>query len=571
MSRASVSTLPETADMVVIGSGAAGMTAATVGALNGLDVVLLEAADVFGGTTAFSGGGVWIPANHHQPALGIADDRASARTYLEAVLGNFFNAAKIDTYLDKSGEMLAFMERRTTVRLTPSDIPDYAPSATGWNRGRCLLTADFDGNALGADFERVRPPIREMGLFQSMQVSPAQAVAMQGWNRSLSAFRLTVSRLAGYAFDRLRGRRGRHMANGNALAGRLFKSARDAGVHLIEKARACDLVFDGGRVTGVVFEHGGARRTVKARQGVVLASGGFGQDEEMRQKWLRQSAAGWSLQPEGSRGDGIRMAEKLGGRLNPENAANGIWVPASRYVRKDGSTGLFPSLFFDRHCPGQIMVDARDGKRFVDESFHYQNFGEVSLEKGVTRIWQIADAEAVARYGLGAIKPAPFRPDKWVSAGYARKAASISELACKLGLDPLALSDTVERFNRHAAEGRDPDFGRGTNAYDTYMGDRGHGPNPALRPLTKAPFYAIEVRPSDLGSIQGLDTDERARVLGADGAPIAGLYAAGLDNNSIMRGKYPGGGASLGPAMTFGYIAALDIAARAGSKGSDHV
>jgi succinate dehydrogenase/fumarate reductase flavoprotein subunit len=265
------------------------------------------------------------------------------------------------------------------------------------------------------------------------------------------------------------------------------------------------------------------------------------------------------------------MAEKLGGRLNPDNAANGIWVPASRYQREDGSVGLFPSLFFDRHCPGQIMVDARDGKRFVDESFHYQNFGEVSLEKGVARIWQIADAEAVARYGLGAIKPAPFRPDKWVASGYARKAASISELARELGLDPLALSDTVERFNRHAADGRDPDFGRGTNAYDTYMGDAGHGPNPSLRPLTKAPFYAIEVRPSDLGSIQGLDTDEHARVLGADGAPIAGLYAAGLDNNSIMRGKYPGGGASLGPAMTFGYIAALDIAARAAGKGRDHV
>ncbi|MFD2136759.1 FAD-dependent oxidoreductase [Novosphingobium resinovorum] len=570
MSGASVIALPETADMVVIGSGAAGMTAATVGALNGLDVVLLEAADVFGGTTAFSGGGVWIPANHHQPALSIADDRASARTYLEAVLGNFFNAAKIDTYLDKSGEMLAFMESRTTVRLTPSDIPDYAPSAAGWNQGRCLLTADFDGNALGADFERVRPPIREMGLFKSMQVSPAQAVAMQGWNRSLSAFRLTASRMTGYAFDRLRGRRGRHMANGNALAGRLFKSARDAGVHLIEKARACDLVFDGGQVTGVVFEHGGGRHTVKTRQGVVLASGGFGQDEAMRQKWLHQSAvlvAPARRQP-GRRHPHGREAGRAAepGQCGERHLGAGLALSAGRRQRRP-----FPSLFFDRHCPGQIMVDARDGKRFVDESFHYQNFGEVSLEKGVTRIWQIADAEAVARYGLGAIKPAPFRPDKWVASGYARKAASISELARELGLDPLALSDTVERFNRHAADGRDPDFGRGTNAYDTYMGDAGHGPNPSLRPLTKAPFYAIEVRPSDLGSIQGLDTDEHARVLGADGAPIAGLYAAGLDNNSIMRGKYPGGGASLGPAMTFGYIAALDIAARAASKGRDHV
>lgn len=563
--------IPASADMVVIGSGAAGMTAATVGALSGLEVVLLEATPVFGGTTAFSGGGVWIPANHHQATLGITDDNAKARTYLEAVLGNFFNAEKIDTYLAKANEMLGFMEAHTTVRLSPSDIPDYAPALPGWSQGRCLLTADFDGNALGTDFERVRPPIREMGLFASMQVSPAQAVAMQGWNRSLASLRVTVSRMGGYALDRLRGRRGRHMANGNALAGRLFKSARDAGVHLIENARACDLVFADGRVSGVVFEHGGAKRTIAVRGGAVLASGGFGQDEAMRQKWMGQSAAGWSLQPEGSRGDGIRMGESVGGRLNPDNAANGIWVPASRYTRQDGSVGFFPSLFFDRHCPGQIMVDARNGRRFVDESFHYQNFGEVTLDKGVTRIWQIADARAVARYGLGAIKPAPFRPDKWVRSGYAKKAGTIAKLAVQLGLEPVTLADTVERFNRHAATGTDPDFGRGSNAYDTYMGDAAHSPNPSLRPLTQGPFYAIEVRPSDLGSVQGLDTDARARVLADGGNPIPGLYAAGLDNNSIMRGKYPGGGASLGPAMTFGYVAAREIAAARKAQGAGHV
>lgn len=562
---------PSTADMIVIGSGAAGMTAAAVGALGGLDVVLLEATPVFGGTTAYSGGGVWIPGNHHQPTLGIHDDIAEARVYLEAVLGNFFNAEKIDTYLAKANEMLAFMESNTTVRLAASNIPDYAPELPGWKQGRCLLTADFDGNALGGDFDRVRPPIREMGMFSSMQVSPADAVAMQGWNRSAAGFLLTLGRFGSYALDRLRGRRGRHMANGNALAGRLFKSARDAGATLIENARARDLVFENGRVSGVIVERDGKERTIAAGRGVVLASGGFGQNEEMRQKWLHQSAAGWSLQPEGSRGDGIRMAGKLGGRLNPDNAANGIWVPASRYTREDGSVGMFPSLFFDRHCPGQIMVDARNAKRFVDESFHYQNFGEAALERGVTRIWQIADAQAVGRYGLGAIKPAPFRPDKWVRSGYAKKANTISALATQIGLDPIVLVETVERFNDHAARGEDSDFGRGANAYDTYMGDPANSPNACLRPLKQGPFYAIEVRPSDLGSVQGLDTNAKAQVLGKDGTPIPGLYAAGLDNNSIMRGKYPGGGSSLGPAMTFGYIAAREIAGTANPGGGNRV
>lgn len=553
--------MPERADMIVIGSGAAGMTAATVGALAGLDVVLLESTSVFGGTTAFSGGGAWIPANHYQPQLGFSDDLAQARTYLQAVLGNFFNAERVDAYINTANEMLEFLETNTAVRLSVSDIPDYEPSLPGWNQGRCLLTADFDGNELGDDFDRVRPPIPEMGVFHSMQVAPGDAVAMLNWSKSAANFRLAVSRVAAYAMDRLRGRRGRRMANGNALAGRLFKSARDAGVTLIENARAHDLVFENGRVSGVICDHGGATHTIAANNGVVLASGGFGKNEEMRQKWLHHSKAGWSLQPEGSQGDGIQMGEKVGGRLNPDNAGNGIWVPASRFTREDGSVGYYPSLFFDRHCPGHIMVDARDGKRFVDESFHYQNFGQVTLEKGVTRIWQIADAQAVASYGLGAIKPAPFSPNKWVKSGYARKAGTIAELAGQLGLDPAVLSETVERFNLHAAKGEDPDFARGTNAYDNYMGDAANSPNPNLRPLTQAPFYAIEVRPSDLGSVQGLDTNAKAQVLDADGAPIPGLYAAGLDNNSVVRGKYPGGGTSIGPAMTFGYIAARDIAA----------
>ncbi|MGD9665597.1 MAG: FAD-dependent oxidoreductase, partial [Novosphingobium sp.] len=278
--------MPERADMIVIGSGAAGMTAATVGALAGLDVVLLESTSVFGGTTAFSGGGAWIPANHYQPQLGFSDDLAQARTYLQAVLGNFFNAERVDAYINTANEMLEFLETNTAVRLSVSDIPDYEPSLPGWNQGRCLLTADFDGNELGDDFDRVRPPIPEMGVFHSMQVAPGDAVAMLNWSKSAANFRLAVSRVAAYAMDRLRGRRGRRMANGNALAGRLFKSARDAGVTLIENARAHDLVFENGRVSGVICDHGGATQTIAANNGVVQASGGFGKNEEMRQKWL---------------------------------------------------------------------------------------------------------------------------------------------------------------------------------------------------------------------------------------------------------------------------------------------
>ncbi|MBB4631636.1 FAD-dependent oxidoreductase [Sphingosinicella soli] len=548
------------ADVVVVGSGAAGLTAAITAAKAGLQVVVLEAAPVFGGTTAFSGGGVWIPANHHQKELGVDDSRAEAIDYLKSVLGNFYDAEIIETYLDTAPEMLRYLEANSEVLLTSSTIPDYSPDAPGWKTGRCLLTADYDGAKLGGDFALLRPPIPEMGLFHSMQVSPADAYRLQHWYSSIGEAFWSLKRFAGYLLTRLGGSRGKHLANGNALAGRLLKSARDAGVVLINNARARALVTEAGQVTGVIFEREGQEETAEAARGVVLASGGFGANAEMRRKYIPQADAGWSLQPEGSQGDGVMMGVAVGGMINEGNAANAIWVPASATTREDGSLAKFPSLSFDRHCPGSIMVDARNGRRFVDESFHYQNFGETVLEKGITRIWQISDAAAVGKYGLGMVKPKPFSPKPWVKQGYVKEASTIAALAAKIGLDPAVLEKTVEDFNRYADAGKDPDFARGENYYSSYMGDASHKPNPALGALRKPPFYALEVRLSDLSSLAGLDTNARAQVLAKDGSPIPGLYAAGLDNNTIMRGRYPGGGSSLGPAMTFGYIAARHMA-----------
>lgn len=551
------------ADCVVVGSGAAGLTAAVTAAKAGLTVVVLEATPYFGGTTAFSGGGVWIPANHHQGELGVSDSREQAIAYLKAVLGNFYDAEKIETYLDTAPQMLRFMEDNSEVLLTASTMPDYAPGSAGWNTGRCLLTADYDGRRLGRDLELLRPPIPEMGLFHSMQVSPADAYRLQHWTSSVSEAIWSLKRLGRYALDRLRRRRGTHLANGNALAGQLLKSARDAGVTLINNARARSLVVEDGVVRGVVFERSGREETAHAARGVVLASGGFGADEQLRRKFQPQAAAGWSLQPEGSRGDGIGMGVAVGGTLNEGNAANGIWVPASAMPRPDGSLAIFPSLAFDRHCPGSIMVDARNGQRFVDESFHYQNFGETTLQQGITRIWQINDAESLGKYGLGMVKPRPFSPKPWVRKGYIKEAPTIAALAAMIGVDPAALEKTVTDFNRYADAGHDPDFGRGDNAYSAYMGDATHRPNPALGALRKGPFYALEIRPSSLSTLAGLDTNASAQVVGPTGNIIPGLYAAGLDNNTIMRGRYPGGGSSLGPAMTFGFIAARHIAGAA--------
>lgn len=552
-------------DVVVIGSGVAGLTAAVVAARLGLEVLVVESTGLFGGTSALSGGGVWIAANHHLKQAGGDDSIEAAEVYLKAVLGNLYDQAKIEAYLAAAPEMLRYMEQAGALLLTATPIPDYAPDAPEWRSGRCLMPADFDGNRLGKDFDTIRPPIPEMGLFGSMQVGPLDAHRMRHWHASFGDMKFTFKRLATYFLERLRGKRGRHMAYGNALVGRLFKSVRDAGVTLWNRTPARQLVIEKGRIVGVLVERDGQPLELRARRGVVLASGGFGANEELRQKLMPQSASGWSLQPEGCKGEGIAMGQAVGGVFKTDNAANGIWVPASIFKRADGSEAKFPSLVFDRHCPGSILIDAGTGKRFVDESFHYQNLGHAAFEKGVKKIWMISDAVAVSKYGMGMIKPAPFSPTPWVKKGYVVKADSISELAFKIGVDGVVLARTIGDFNRYADAGEDPDFGRGGNAYDLFMGDFANKPNPALGALRKKPFYALELHPSDLGSVAGLETSPRAEVLDPEGKPIPGLYAAGLDANTITRGGYPAGGLSLGPAMTFGYIAARQLAAIAPS------
>jgi succinate dehydrogenase/fumarate reductase flavoprotein subunit len=548
-------------DVAVIGSGAAGLTAAVVAARSGMKVVVVEGTALFGGTSAVSGGGVWVPVNHHMKAAGIDDSFEAVEAYLKAVLGNLYDQVKIESYLKNVNEMLLFMEQNTAVRLTPSPLPDYVLDAPGWRSGRMMFTVDFDGNKLGKDFDSIRPPMPEMGLFGSMQVSPWDVQCMSHWSASFQNMTYTVERLGTYFLDRLRGRRGRRMTNGNALVGSLFKSARDAGVMLLNSASAKRLVTDNGRVVGVNVKRNGGSLEIRTRKGVVLATGGFGANEEMRKKLMPQSAHGWSLQPEGCNGEGIAMGQEAGGVFRTDNVANGIWVPASTFRRADGSIAKYPSLFFDRHCPGSILIDARTGRRFVDESFHYHHFGQTAFEKGVTKVWMISDADAVSKYGIGMSKPAPFSPKPWVKKGYLLSANSIAELASKIKVAVDVLERTIGDFNRHADVGEDPEFGRGGNGYDVFMGDPTHTPNPALGALRAKPFYALELRPSDLGSVAGLETSARAEVLDAHGRPIPGLYAAGIDANSMLRGVYPGGGLTLGPAMTFGFIAARELAA----------
>lgn len=548
------------ADLIVVGSGAGGLTAAIVASLQGLDVTLLEAAEFFGGTTAYSGGGVWIPANHYQKEAGIEDSFEAAETYVKAVLGDEYDEEKQSAYIRTAVEMLDYLEKNTDVKMTGfARIPDYEPTEEGWSESRCLLSEPYDGAKMGDLLHKLRPPIKEMGLFNGMQLDPGDAVAMQQWRTSGAAFKLVIRRFFNYLISKVRYGRPTYLANGNALAASLLKSASDAGVTLKNNARVKQLIEEGEKVVGVEYESDGKTQALRARKGVILASGGFGANPEMRARYIPETASGYNVQPETCVGDGIKMGQKVGARFVTDNDSNAIWVPATRSQRKDGSTATFPSLFYDRHSPGTIMVDARTGKRFLNEGFHYQSFGVTCRELGVEKIWMLADSRFVSKYGMGMAKPWPFSLKPWIKKGYLIEADTIYELAEKIGVDPKVLGETLQRFNKDAAEGKDTEFHRGEDHYSAYMGDMTH-PTPGLSPLDKPPFYALDVRPSDLCSLAGLATNKHAQVLRDDGSVVDGLYAVGIDANTVMRGYYPGGGTSIGPAMTFGYIAAKRIA-----------
>jgi succinate dehydrogenase/fumarate reductase flavoprotein subunit len=549
------------ADVVIAGSGAAGLTAAITAAREGLNVLVLESTGHFGGTTACSGGGVWIPDNHLMKAAGHSDSREEADAYLRATLGDGYDPAIVNAFLDNAAAMLRYLEDNTEVKLMASSVPDYVPDAPGWKISRCLLTPEYDGARLGPRLAELRPPLKQLVLFGGMQIDFVDMAHLKMMHRSPASFGHVIKRIGQFYWQRLRHGRGSRLINGNALAARLLRSAIDAGADLRTHARVRSLDSESGRITGVIAEINGQHISIKARKGVILASGGFGANQEMRRRYIPMADEGWSLQPEGCLGDGINMAVAAGGVLNQDNVANGIWSPMSAMCDATGKVTVFPHLIFDRHCPGSIVVD-RSGKRFVSEGFHYQNFGNTMHRKGITAGWMIADHDFQRTYGMGMAGPTPASVEPFVRNGYLVRADTLSALAGKLGIDAPALEKTVADFNGYAAAGKDPDFQRGDDYYSRFMGDATHEPNPSLGPILKAPFYALELRPGDLSSICGLNANANAQVLDAGGRVIDGLYAAGLDMNTMMKGRYPGGGSSLGPAMTFGYLAALHLAGK---------
>jgi len=554
-------------DVLIAGTGAAGFATALTARRAGLSVLMVEKEPQFGGTTAYSAGVIWIPMNHHAEAEGLADSRDAALAYMAHQAGNYHDRARAEAFVDTAAEMVRTFEDEGWARFALAPTwADYHPHDPGGvDGGRSLVPGQYDGRRLGDWFSKLRAPLQTMMGLGGMMVGRTDIPHVFAMARAPRSALHVAGMALRYYRDRAAGHpRGTRLMNGNALIAQMAERALDMGVELWLESPLVAIERD-GRVTGATVERSGSAQRIEVARAVVLASGGFPRAAERTGAAYRHLAANKNhvtLPPPGNTGDGARLAEEMGGRLSLDVVHPAAWTPVSQVPQPDGSLAPYPH-FIDRGKPGYIAVDKR-GKRFVSEAASYHTFVPAMMaaceDDAEIAAWVICDRRALRRYGLGALGPAPVRVAPFLRSGYVKTGQTLDELAAACGIDAAGLKDTVARFNPAAAKGEDPEFGRGGDAYQVFNGDPAHRPNPSLGPLQHAPFYAVKVEPGELGTFAGIATDASARVLDGDGAPIPGLYAVGNDALSVMGGAYPGAGITIGPAMTFGYIAGRHLA-----------
>ena len=562
-------TIPQSCDVLVIGSGAGGLAAAVSAAARGLHVVVAEKAELFGGTSAWSGGWLWVPHNPAVRAEGFEEPAEAPRTYLRAVLGNRYDEAMIGAYLEAGPRMAEFFSAETEVKFLPgSKVPDFhghlPGAATG---GRSMVAAPYDGRKLGPLLARMRAPIPETTFMGLGIASGVDLYHFLHATRHWRSFFHVTGRVARHMADLALHGRAMRLVNGNALIARLLRSAADRGVALHERLACVRLLTEAGRVTGAELDGPEGRVTITARRAVVLAAGGFPQDGLRQQsQFPHRQTPHSSAAPRENNGDGLRLGEQAGGQVRTDLSDAGAWAPVSLVPRPDGTLGRFPHLI-DRAKPGLIAVTGA-GTRFTNEAAPYHDFMRglfAATPPGQpVQAWLLCDSTFIHRYGLGAVKPFPVPKRAHLRSGYLKRGRTLAELARVCGIDEAALATTLAAYNGAAQRGEDPEFGRGTTLFQRVNGDAATQPNPCVAPLMRAPLYAVRVVPGSLGTFAGLETDAKARMLDAQHQPIPGLFAVGNDMSSIMGGAYPSGGITLGPAMTFGWIAAQTIATETG-------
>lgn len=575
MSQSRARMQPSEFDVVVVGSGAGGMLAACRAADRGLSVVVLEKSGQYGGTSAVSGGGIWIPMNHHIAPAGGQDDYAAALEYVLACTGEHGDPQRIRAYLEQAPRMLQYLEEQAGVRYyTLPRYADYFQKLPGAMPGyRALDPMPFDGAQLREEFARLRPPSPGTLVGGRVAVTSAEAHALlcrgPGW------LGLAVRQFARYWLDlgwRRKTRRDRRLTLGNSLVGGLRRAMMDRAIPLWLDTALQDLIVEDGTVRGVRVMQEGREVEIRALRGVILAAGGFERNQAMREQYLPQpTQAGWSATPPNNTGDAIRAAQAAGAGVA---LMSHVWGAPTVHVQGEEKQR---ALFIERAMPGCLVVNGQ-GRRFVNEAAPYSEFVPAMYrdheQSGCSvPAWMVFDATFRHKYPCGPILPGSVMPDRSIPAslsGILVRADSLAQLAQQIGVDADGLADSVARMNRYAATGVDEEFGKGDNLFDTYYSDPAVRPNPCLAPIGKAPFYAVRIDAGDIGTKGGLATDASARVLRDDGSAIAGLFAIGNTSASMMGTSYPGAGSTLGPAMTFGYIAADVLSQQARQPAAAH-
>lgn len=557
-------------DVLVIGSGAAGLATAVTASVLGLDVILTEHAPHIGGASAISGGEVWIPLNR-QAGGSANDSEQAAIAYLADVIGDRFDRTRVETYVRNAAAALAFLEDNSHLEYELLEtVVDYFTDIEGATKGlRSLGAVPFDGRRLGKHFKKIRSPLPASMIFGGMSLGRLDIPHFSRFTRSLPSLMHVCGMLAKHMRDRLLGHhRGTRMVMGNALVGRLTLTLIERKVALWTNTSTLELVRKHDRVLGALVAHPSGRRQVNARRAVVIATGSFSGNRQKQIEFLPHVRAGQqhrSHLPDTNDGSGLDLIRKLGGSIDNTLAQPAAFTPVSIIPRPDGADWLTPH-FGDRAKPGVIVVDG-SGNRIANEATNYHDFVGHMLRhcagKASAEYYLVTSHRHLRAYGLGRVPASPGRISPFLGNGYLLKGQTLSALAGKLGINAEGLVKTVAAHDRYAILGDDPLFNKGATAYERAAGDAANEPNPCVAPLGKGPYYAIRMIPGDIGTFTGIRVDAKGHVLTDGRAEIPGLFAVGTATSSIMGGTYPGAGAMLGPALTFGFLAAKAIAEEA--------
>lgn len=544
----------ETVDLLVIGAGAGGMTAALCASIEGLNVLLCEKTDQVGGALSTSGGTTWIPGNSLGAKVDRQDTVDEGARFLEHTVGERGGLAQRKAFLESGATAIDYLAEHSEVKFEAAkEHPDYLDGPGFAFGGRALSPLAFDGKKLKSNFDRLRPPRDEFMGLGGMMVSRYELGKLLAPFKSFDNLKTTIKVVGNYFLDRLSHKRGTRLLMGNALAGRLFYSLIQRSVPILFNTSLVELIRENDIVTGAIIETPQGRKRVLATSGVVLSTGGISWNYRLRNQYFPASVAHYSLAPRTNTGDGAEAALKLGAQFNDGGDSPALWMPCSTYRRADNKRMYWPHILLDRAKPGLLAV-RRDGRRFVNEADSYHDFCIGQLKDGGSHpAYLICDHEFIIKYGLGFVLPGGKGLGALKKRGYLETGSSVDDLARKLHIDAKALRQTIADYNLYAETGDDLEFRRGTTIMNRFNGDAANKPNPCLAPLKTGPFYAVEVEPVDLACSAGIIVDEYSRVTDEDGKPIKGLFACGNDATSIFRGTYPGPGTTLGPALTFAW------------------